>query len=137
MALTAVLEFGDNSIKRYSKQYMVSDCRFVFARPFNDFRPEKMACCERVEVCVVAPGRDDLTFFEWYSSQETVNGRLLISLSSDGKIDDSDNQELVFENAHCFSLSEFYDINNSRRRLLKLGITAEEMKIDDTHFIRV
>ena len=29
MALTAVLEFGDNSIKRYSKQYMVSDCRFL------------------------------------------------------------------------------------------------------------
>ena len=57
MALTAVLEFGDNSIKRYSKQYLVSDCRLLFDRPFNSFSPEGATRCERVEVTVVASGR--------------------------------------------------------------------------------
>lgn len=33
MALIAVLEFGDNNIKRYSKQYLVSNCRFCLIAP--------------------------------------------------------------------------------------------------------
>ena len=40
MALTAVLEFGDNNIKRYSKHFMVADCRFVFDWSYNDFCPK-------------------------------------------------------------------------------------------------
>ena len=35
MALTAVLEIGDNGIKRYQKQYMLSDFRIVFNRSYN------------------------------------------------------------------------------------------------------
>ena len=48
MALIAALEFGDNNIGRYSKSYLVSDCRFVFTRPYNSYRPEGMARCERL-----------------------------------------------------------------------------------------
>ena len=54
MALLAVLEFGDNSIQRYSKQYLVSDCRFVFDRNHNAFSPEGAARCNQIEVVVVA-----------------------------------------------------------------------------------
>ncbi|MBR5326705.1 MAG: hypothetical protein IKU49_09485, partial [Prevotella sp.] len=120
MALTAVLEFGDNSIKRYSKQYLVSDCRLLFVRPFNGFSPEGAARCERVEVTVVAPGKDDLGLIEWFSTQGVQNGRLVISLANELKDNESDSQILYFEEAKCFSLSEYYDINVSRRRLLKL-----------------
>ena len=130
MALTAVLEFGDNSIKRYSKQYLVSDCRLLFARPFNGFSPEGAARCERVEVTVVAPGKDDLGLIEWFSTQGVQNGRLVISLTNDLKDNESDSQILYFEEAKCFSLSEYYDINVSRRRLLNLAIGAETMEID-------
>ena len=130
MALTAVLEFGDNSIKRYSKQYLVSDCRLMFARPFNGFSPEGAARCERVEVTVVAPGKDDLGLIEWFSTQGVQNGRLVISLTNEVKADEADAQILYFEGAKCFSLSEFYDINVSRRRLLKLAIGAESLEID-------
>ena len=137
MALTAVLEFGDNSIKRYSKQYLVSDCRLLFARPFNGFSPEGAARCERVEVTVVAPGKDDLGLVEWFSTQGVQNGRIIISLTNEVKADDADAQILYFEGAKCFSLSEFYDINVSRRRLLKLAIGAETLEIDGVTLNRI
>ena len=130
MALTAVLEFGDNNIKRYSKQYLVSDCRLLFDRAHNGFSPEGDTRCERVEVTVVAPGKEDLGLIEWFSSQEVQNGRIVISLTNDLRDNDTDTQVLYFEEAKCFSFSEFYDINSSRRRLLKLAISAEEMVID-------
>ena len=53
MALIAALEFGDNNIGRYSKSYLVSDCRFVFTRPYNSYRPEGMARCERLSSSVL------------------------------------------------------------------------------------
>ena len=137
MALTAVLEFGDNSIKRYSKQYMVSDCRLLFARPFNGFSPEGAARCERVEVTVVAPGKDDLGLIEWFSTQGVQNGRLVISLTNELNDNESDSQILYFEEAKCFSLSEYYDINVSRRRLLKLAIGAETLEIDGVTLNRI
>ena len=99
MALTAVLEFGDNSIKRYSKQYLVSDCRFLFQRPNNGFSPEGAARCERVEVTVVAPGKEDLGLIEWFSSQDVQNGRIVISLTNDLRKDETDTQILYFEEA--------------------------------------
>jgi hypothetical protein len=137
MALTAVLEFGDNSIKRYSKQYIVSDCRLLFARPFNGFSPEGAARCERVEVTVVAPGKDDLGLIEWFSTQGVQNGRLVISLTNELKDNESDSQILYFEEAKCFSLSVYYDINISRRRLLKLAIGAETLEIDGVTLNRI
>ena len=133
MALTAVLEFGDNSIKRYSKQFLVADCRFVFDRPYNDFCPEGHTRCERMELFVVAPGKEDLTLFEWFANQSVLDGRVVISLgaSNDSSID---SQEIVFEEAVCFALSETYDINSSMRRLLKLSILANKICIDDVCF---
>ena len=82
MALTAVLEFGDNNIRRYSKQFMVADCRFVFDRSYNDFCPEGDTRCERMELFVVAPGKEDLTLFEWFADQSVLDGRITISLGA-------------------------------------------------------
>ena len=130
MAFTAVLEFGDNNIKRYSKQYLVSDCRLLLARPYNGYSPEGAARCERVEVTVVAPGKDDLGLIEWFSSQGVQDGRIVISLTNEAKADDTDAQILYFEGAKCFSLSEYYDINVSCRRLFKLAICAETFDFD-------
>ena len=133
MALTAVLEFGDNNIKRYSKRFMVADCRFVMDRSYNDFCPDSETRCERMELFVVAPGKDDLTLFEWFSEQETRDGRVIISLGGSG--DNSlDSQEVLFEDAVCFALSELYDIESSRRRLLKMCIAAKGINIDEVRF---
>lgn len=136
MALSAILEFGDNSIKRYSKQYLVADCRLVFNRPYNAFCPQGAARCERIELAVVAPGKEDLGLFEWYTQQSMQDGRLLLTMSG-GLSGSPDTQTLYFENAKCFSLSEFYDINSSARRIIRLAIGAEKVEIDDVTFERV
>jgi len=133
MALTAVLEFGDNNIRRYAKQYLVADCRFVFDRPYNDFCPEGHTRCERMELYVVAPGKEDLSLFEWFSDQGKRDGRVLISLGTTSN-SSPDSQEVYFEDAVCFALSELYDINNSRLRLLKLSILATKLCIDEVVF---
>ena len=137
MALIAVLEFGDNSIKRYSKQYLVSDCRLVFNRSYNAFSPDSATRCERVEVTVIAPGKEDHGLLEWFSAQSVQNGRIVISLTNERKDNDADAQILYFEEAKCFSLSETYDIDVSRRRLLKLAISAETLQIDGITLNRI
>ena len=137
MALTALLEFGDNTIKRYSKQYLVSDSRLLFARSFNSFSPEEAARCERVEVTVIAPGKDDLGLMEWFSTQSVQSGRIVFCLTNEATINDDDAQIIYFEDAKCFSLSEFYDINVSRRRLLKLALSAESLEIDGVTLNRI
>ena len=53
MALIAVLEFGNNNIGRYHKQYLVSDCHFVHKRPYNRFCPEAPVRSELLEVSVI------------------------------------------------------------------------------------
>jgi hypothetical protein len=136
MALIAAIEFGDNDIKRYSKQYLVSDCQFAFSKKFNEFRPEGLAHCEKAEVVVVAPGKNDLTLFDWYSSGGVQSGRILISLSTESKTDTDDAQVIYFEDARCISFSERYDIDSSRRRLLHIGIKAEKMTVDNVVFNR-
>ena len=136
MALTAVLEFGDNSIKRYSKQYLVADCRMVFNRPYNAFSPQGIARCERIELSLVAPGKEDLGLFEWYTNQSLHDGRLIITMSG-GMQETPDTQTLYFENARCFSLSERYDINTSHRRVVILAIGAEKLEIDEVTFERI
>ena len=137
MAFAAFLEFGDNTIKRYSKQYLVSDSRLLFARSFNSFSPEEAARCERVEVTVIAPGKDDLGLMEWFSSQSVQSGRIVFCLTNEATINDDDAQIIYFEDAKCFSLSEFYDINVSRRRLLKLALSAESLEIDGVTLNRI
>ena len=137
MAFAAFLEFGDNTIKRYSKQYLVSDSRLLFVRSFNSFSPEEAARCERVEVTVIAPGKDDLGLMEWFSTQSVQSGRIVFCLTNEATINDDDAQIIYFEDAKCFSLSEFYDINVSRRRLLKLALSAESLEIDGVTLNRI
>ena len=134
MALTATLEFGDNNIGRYPKRYLVSDYHLVFDRSFNTFAPEATARCERLEVVVVAPGRNDLSLFEWFSTQGAQDGRIVIGNDSDSGKTDDDTQIIHFEDGRCFALSESYDIDNQRRRLLKLAIIAEQLDIDGINY---
>ena len=136
MALTAVLEFGDNTIQRYSKRYLVADCKLFFNRPYNAFCPQGVARCERIELAVVAPGKEDLGMFEWFTKQSLQDGRLVITMSG-GAQDTPDTQTLYFYDAKCFSLSEYYDINSSNRRLIKLAVGAEIIQIEDVTIERI
>ena len=47
---------------------------------------------------------------------------------------DEETKEILFEDAHCLSLSEKYDIDSEERRLLTLEIVSEKIVIDAVEF---
>ena len=133
MALTAVLEIGDNGIKRYQKQYLLSDFRIVFNRSYNVL-PTGKARCERIEMVIVAPGRKDLEMFACFLHNDSIDGRIVISLTDEVNDNDAKVQVLYFEGAKFFSLSEKYDIENNRRRLLKLSMVSDSLQFENVKF---
>lgn len=136
MALIAHIQFGSNITKRYFKEYLVCDCNIIHRRPYNKFCPEGCASCERLEVSVISPGRDDLDLYEWYSAQNSQEGRIVISTSTAKTSDGESEHVIFFEDARCFSLTETYDAGTSRRRILKLAIEAEHIIVDDVKIKR-
>ena len=131
MALTASLQFGDNRIQKYSKEYLVADCHFEFVRSYNDFHPDSAVRCQRVEIVVPAPGKQDTNLYEWFNSRGVQSGCIVLDLTGDANNNAEEKQVLFFEDAICFSMCEEYDLNTSRRRLLRMGIMADEMIIGD------
>ena len=134
MALTTVLQFGDNDIGRYTKEYLVVSCHSAFGRSYNHLRPEGKPRCERVEITVVAPGKDDLSLYDWYINQDLQDGRIVLDISPTTAQDVGQQRVLEFENAQCFSLSENYEINTQYRRLLTLAFEAETVTVDEVEF---
>ena len=133
MALMARLQFGDNRANHYSKEYLVVDCHLHFTRHHNHFRPDTDARCEKVEVVVVAPGREDLNLYEWYIQKGSQSGRLVFDLQS---ITGSDTEMkfLEFEDAYCYSIREEYHIDSQRRRCLRLSFVAEKITVNEVEF---
>lgn len=132
MALMARLQFGDNMAGLYSKEYLVMDCHLHFSRHHNHFRPDTDARCEKVELVVVAPGREDLNLYEWYINNGTMSGRVVFDLQS--LTSNSVEKIIQFEDAYCCSIEEEYQIDTQKRRCLKLLIMADELVINDTAF---
>ena len=86
---------------------------------------------------IIAPGRDDMQLYDWFIHQSTMSGRLLIQLPPGPNQSEPDTQEILFEEARCFSFEEEYHINRSRRRLLRLQFVAEQVNINDVIFKRI
>lgn len=136
MALSAYLQFGSNITRRYFKEYLVSDCHVIHRRRYNKFCPEGAATCERLEVSVVCPGRDDLELYEWYDTQNAQEGRIIINTTTTKESDGTAEHIIYFEDARCFSLTEYYDASTTRRRMLKLAVEAGKITVDDTEIKR-
>ena len=133
MAFLSHIQFGDNSTGNYSRGYAVVDCHLHFMRHYNHFRPDTDARCEKVEVVVEAPGKDDLNLQEWYLNNEAQNGRIVFDLQS--KTSSDTTQKLVeFEGARCYSFEEEYHINIQRRRYYRLSIVAEKITVNEIAF---
>lgn len=133
MALIASLQFGDNDTLRYSKEYLVSDVRCRLQRRHNRFYADSDTRCERLEVTVVAPGKDDLTLLDWYVNQSLMSGRVVISLPNEAKLDVTDTKEIRFEDARCFQLNERYDIEDGRR-MMTLAIESSTTIINNVSY---
>ena len=134
MALTARLQFGDNTVGLYSKEYLVADCHLHFKRHHNHFKPNTDARCETMELVVVAPGREDLNLYEWYIQNSTLSGRLVFDLSDIRGGDFLSSKELLFEDAYCFLLAEDYHIDSSNRRYLKMSFVAETIIVNGVEY---
>ena len=133
MPTIARLQFGDNESRRYSREYLMVDFKCQITRSHNGARPDGPARCERMELTVVTPGRDDLNLIEWYVGGSTMSGRIQIGLTSPEQ-DQQAWKEVVFENAVCYMLSEEYHIDQRTRRTMKLGVMAEQIQVDDVEF---
>ena len=131
--MLASLQFGDNGAGLYSRTYLVAECNCHFTRRHNHFRPDGNARCDRITIKIVAPGKDDLNLVEWYIDGSVQNGRLLFELPFKAE-SVSTIKEILFEDASCLSLAEYYDINSTSRRTLTLEIVSDKIVIDSVEF---
>lgn len=130
MAFSSKLQFGD---KNSDHVYNVADCHLHFMRHYNHFRPDTDARCEKVEVVVEAPGKNDLRLQEWFINNEPQNGRVIFDIPS--KTAEASSEKTVeFEDAYCYSLEEVYHINIQRRRFFRLAIVADKITVNQTEF---
>ena len=134
MALTAKIQFGDNSIGRYSREYLVTDFKCHISRSYNNARPDSIPRCDSMELTVVAPGKEDLNLYEWYVDCSSLSGRILIELSASAQNQAPEMKEVLFEDAVCYALSEEYRIDVNTRRCLHLSIAVEQLTVDTIPF---
>ena len=133
MALIASLQLGDNDHKLYPKEYLVSQVKCHLVRPHNRYYADSEPRCERLELTVIAPGKEDLTLIDWYIHQSPMSGRVVVSLSNEAKLGVGDSKEIYFEDGICFRLAENYDIE-AGRRTMTLSIATDTMTIDNVEF---
>ncbi len=99
MPLLRILQIGNNDLGKYSKEYLLADYKLHTFRKKNELRPEAQKYCERIELTVIAPGREDVSLYEWFIEQSTQNGRVLLTLPPQGKQTAEETKEILFENA--------------------------------------
>lgn len=133
MSLSATLQIGDNSLQNYSKEYKVVRSQYRFARGYNFRLPDTLARNKIIEITIVAPGKEDLSLYDWYIHRTLLSGRIVFDLSGQTMFDERP-KIIQFEDASCFSISESYHIDNESQRLIKIEITAETTVVDSISF---
>lgn len=134
MSLFANLYIGDNASGNYTKTYQVVQCQVKVARKFEAYMPDCDPRCDQVFLSVIAPSKNDLELFEWYIDQTSLSGKIVIDLANQSAKYDITERTFKFEDAKCFSIAESYDINDTNRHQLKLGIMMEKLEIDEKTF---
>ena len=135
MALTAYLQFGDNSIERYSRQYLLKEVTTHFIRPHDERRPTADAFCEALQITVYVSANEDTMFQEWYISGNEQSGRILIETSDPQKGDENIYFSIKFDGGLCHEISEEYTID-TERRILKLTFSSEKIIANKVEFKR-
>jgi len=136
MSLLKKLQIGDNYACRYTKEYLLADFKCRTHRLHDKHRPGVDKYCDYIEATVIAPGREDMEMYDWFINRSPLSGRLLIQLPPQNNQKDPDTQEILFEEAQCFSFEEEYHINYNQRRMLRLQFVAEQVNINGVIFKR-
>ena len=134
MSLFAKLYLGDNASANYTKEYKVVQCEVKVSRHHNSYTPDGNPRCDQLILSVIAPNKDDLMLFEWYIDQSTLSGKVVIDLANQSSKYDITTRTLKFEDAKCYSIAETYNISHTNRHMLKLGIMAKKLEIDEIEF---
>lgn len=136
MSLLKKLQIGDNNSGRYTKEYLLVDYKCYTFRRHNEYRPDTEKYCDKIELTVIAPGKEDMMLYEWFVEQSFLSGRILIELSPLSSQTAGEVRSILFEEGTCFSFEEDYHIGVNQRRMLKLSFVAEEVNIDGVIFVR-
>lgn len=136
MALVAKIQFGNNDIGRYNKEYLVSDVRCHFTRSHNNKQPDSSARCESISFTVVAPDKKDPLLYQWYINMSCMTGRILF-INPEASNDNEYYKSIYFEEARCLSFREQYDIHKNQRRRLTVSFEAESIEVNDIEFLHL
>jgi hypothetical protein len=134
MEVQAMLQIGNNESQIYTKQYNVVNLHCHFSRHTGNSRPDTDACCERIDITLVAPGMNDVSLYNWYISGNPLSGKVSFDLTNglgNAKQSDSD---LTFDDAYCFAIEEDYHIDKHLRRTVKLSIVADKVTFEGATF---
>ncbi len=134
MSLSARLYIGDNASAHYPKEYLITQCRVKVSRHCTAYLPDSDPRCEAVVLSIIAPSKEDLTLYEWYIDQTTLSGKIVVDLTNQSAKYDLTERTFRFEDAQCFSIAEMYDISQSNRHQLRLGIMMRQLEIDEVVF---
>lgn len=137
MALSKLLQFGENWNRKYNKTYLLYDYKCHSLREHNEYRPSSNKTCDRLDLTVVAPGREDMDLYDWFVKGDTYSGRIIIELPPTSQQGIAETKEILFEGASCFALEEDYHANKQRLRVLKLSLVADEISIENVKFKRI
>lgn len=134
MSLFANLYLGDNHAGIYTNEYQIVQCQVKVSRHHNSYTPDGRPRCDQLILSVIAPNKDDLILFEWYIDQTSLSGKVVVDLANQSAKYDVTERTFKFEDAKCFSICETYNINDSNRHQLKLGIMVKKLEIDEMEF---
>ena len=134
MEVQAKLQIGNNSTHIYSKNYNVVNLFCHCTRHTSSSRPDTDACCEHIAITLVAPDMADLSLYDWYISGQPLSGRVLFDLSEGQASSSQDNVNMVVEDAYCFAIEEEYNIDEAKRRTVKLSLVANEVTFEGATF---
>lgn len=132
MAYSAILKLG-NDQGTNSQEYIVADCHCHFSREYNHLIPDSDARCERIDLTVIAPNKEQLGLYDWFVNASTLNGSIIFETVS-AKDLYTPKKNITFEGAYCCALSEKYKNDGSEARMLSISIVADKITISGIDF---
>ncbi len=133
MSLSASLKIGDNASGNYDKTFQVVNCSYKFSCGYNYRLPDADAKNDSIEITLLSPEKEDLTLYDWYIKRMLLSGCLKLEFPTKSSSQKGE-KTVFFENASCFSIGEWYDINGKSRKLIKLEIVSEKTIVDTVEF---
>lgn len=133
MALLTKLQFGDNAIRKYSKEYTLEKIEIHFIRETDTFGPCGDTLCNSLSISVVGEAGEDNFLYQWYISGENYSGRILLESIDIEDKNGSVIKEILFDDAQCYELNEEFKLDEERRTV-SLALTTSKLSISDLEF---